>query len=158
MDKKAIALLKIHEGFRPKQYFCTAVHWTIGYGYNIDANPLSLPSTKIREFKTNGITESEAEKLLLMMVDRITHNLEAKLIWWSKINSARQYVFIDMAYNMGVDGLMKFKNTLDCAEHANYFGAAAQMLNSKWSRDVNPKNLPTGRNQVLADIMRNGKL
>jgi lysozyme len=79
------------------------------------------------------------------------------LIWWSKLNAARQSVFINIAYNMGVDGVMKFKNTLACAEHNDYFGAAAQMLNSKWSRDVNPKNKPDGRNQVLAHIMRTGK-
>jgi lysozyme len=158
MDKKAIALLKIHEGFRQKQYRCSAGHWTIGRGYNLDANPLALSASKIRELKTIGITESEAEKLMIMMVDRITHDLQAKLVWWSKLNDSRQYVFIDMAYNMGVVGLMKFKNALSCAERADYLGAAEQMLNSKWSKDVNPKNLPTGRNHVLAVIMRNGKI
>jgi len=145
MDKKAIALLKIHEGFRSKQYRCTAGFWTIGYGFNLDSNGLALPASKIREYKTIGITESEAEKLLLMMVERIEHQLSGKLVWWSKLNAARQSVFINMAYNMGVDGVMKFKNTLACAEHNDFFGAAAQMLDSKWSRDVNPKNKPDGR-------------
>ena len=37
-----IELLKKHEGFRDHVYRCTAGKKTIGYGYNLDANPKEL--------------------------------------------------------------------------------------------------------------------
>ena len=39
MDK-LIAQLKRHEGFRNRVYLCSAGKETIGYGYNLKANPL----------------------------------------------------------------------------------------------------------------------
>ena len=34
------AMLRTDEGTRLRRYRCPAGHWTIGYGWNIDANPL----------------------------------------------------------------------------------------------------------------------
>lgn len=156
LDDRTALLVAQHEGYKCMPYLDTKKILTAGYGYNLIANPLKLPAAKIAEIKKHGIGEVEARKHLFQMLELVEHNLSGKLDWWSKLNAARQAVFLDMAYNMGVDGLLKFKNTLACAKNNDYFGAAREMLDSKWSRDVNPKNRPDGRNYTLAEMMRLG--
>ena len=156
MDDRTALLVARHEGYRCMPYLDTKKIWTAGYGYNLVANPLKLPAAKIAEIKKHGVGEVEARKYLFQMLELVEHELSGKLDWWSRLNAARQAVFLDMAYNMGVNGLLDFKNTLACAKTRDFQGAAREMLNSKWSKDVNPKNRPDGRNYTLAEMMRSG--
>ncbi|MNR52556.1 hypothetical protein D3C85_1724170 [compost metagenome] len=41
-----------------------------------------------------------------------------------------------MAFNLGVEGLLKFKNTLRLVEIGDYKSASVEMLNSAWARQV----------------------
>ena len=49
MANLVIEQLKRHEGFRKHVYKCTAGHDTVGFGYNLDANPLALTPYEIKE-------------------------------------------------------------------------------------------------------------
>jgi len=157
MDDRIINLIAGHEGYRCMPYLDTKNILTVGIGYNLESNPLNLSPDKIAQIKKHGIGEVEAKCLLLQMLEILAHDLAGKLDWWSKLNLARQAVFLDMAYNMGIPRLMKFKNTLACAKSNDFFGAANQMLHSKWAVQVNPQRLMYGRDNTLACIMRNGR-
>ena len=65
MNDKLIEQLKRHEGFKPNVYKCTKGHNTIGYGYNLDANPLHLTSIEINHYYKSGITLDDAEMFLI---------------------------------------------------------------------------------------------
>ena len=41
-----------------------------------------------------------------------------------------------MAFNLGVEGLLKFQNTLAFVEHGQYKEASKEMLNSLWAEQV----------------------
>ena len=41
-----------------------------------------------------------------------------------------------MAFNMGTNGLLKFKKTLALIESGDYQTASAEMLNSRWAKQV----------------------
>ena len=56
-----------------------------------------------------------------------------------------------MAFNLGVQGLLKFRNTLGMVRDGDYDGAARGMLASLWARQVK------GRATRLADQMRTGR-
>ena len=58
----AVNLLKREEGFSKKPYWDYA-QWTVGYG-------TKCPDDKLEEYKANGITEEEAEKLLRSYIAR----------------------------------------------------------------------------------------
>lgn len=131
-----IEQLKRHEGFKAHVYRCSAGKLSIGYGYNLQANPLKLSSIEINHLHTNGIDEFEAERLLKLMIARITDQLEQAIPFINHLNPARQDVIINMAYNMGLPGLLKFKKTLVLIEAEDYAQAAKEMLNSKWYTDV----------------------
>lgn len=152
INDKTLKLIAGHEGFKSIPYLCTAQHWTVGYGYNLDANPLNLTSEKIKALHKFGIGKTEADKLLILMLEKIEHELANQIMWWSKLNLARQTVLIDMAYNLGVNGLLAFKKTLSQIEKGNYDMAAWEMLNSNWAVQVK------SRAKHLSVIMKTGVL
>lgn len=145
-----IEQLKRHEGYRQHSYRCTAGKLTIGYGYNLTANPLRLSSLEINYNQTHGIGKNEAERLLKLMIAKITDQLEEALPVINRIDTVRQDILINMTYNLGLVGLLKFKKMIAALEKKDYQKASIEMLNSKWSSDVG------NRAQELATQMLTG--
>jgi len=87
---------------------------------------------------------------LMLDVKEKMAELDTKLLWWRLLSDARQRVIINMAFNLGVDGLLTFKNTLAMIQSGNYAGAAGGMLSSKWAGQVHD------RAHRLADMMVHG--
>lgn len=135
MIEKAIEQLKIDEGFKGVPYLCTANKVTIGYGRNLDDNPL---------------TEKEAEYLLLSDLTKV--EAEANMIaYFSELNETRQAVIINMIYNLGITRLLKFKKMHKAIINGKFNTAATEMLDSKWARQVG------NRANRLAKQMREGQ-
>lgn len=126
--------LKRHEGFRQFPYRCTAGKLTIGYGINLDA----------------GISEAEAAVILASRVESIRAKLSATLPFWKELSGPRQDILINMAYNIGIPGLLKFKQTLAYIAKQDYVAAADEMRSSKWASQV------PGRATELIIAMRKG--
>lgn len=131
------ALLIKHEGLRLKPYTDTVGKLTIGVGRNL---------TDV------GISAAESDTLLTNDLNKVITDLTAKLPWFYTLNPARQTVLINMGFNMGVPGLLKFVNTLALIQAGKYDEAATAMLQSKWATQVH------GRATELANIMRTGVL
>jgi len=121
IPKATIDQIKLDEGFRSKPYQCTAGKITIGYGRNIE---------------DNGITKSEAENLLLNDVKTAQIELLNTFDWFAKLNGARQGVLINMAFNLGLPRLKKFKKMLSALSKSDYHEASKQMLDSRWAVQV----------------------
>ena len=132
----AYELLKKHEGFRQTLYRCTAGHRTIGYGYNLDANPLRLEPSELAHYCKSGITETEAGVLLQEMIDKTTHDLSVQLGCFTSLSDNRKAALIDMAYNLGVDGFMQFHTTIRHLTRQEWTQAAAAMKASRWAAQV----------------------
>lgn len=142
--------IKRHEGYKQHSYRCTAGHLTIGYGYNLDANPLKLSSLDIAYALKNGMMEHEADRLLTLMVGRCIDQLDTAIPWIVNLGNARESVLINMAYNMGLVGLLKFTKTLALIKAGDYLKAADEMLKSKWAAQVGHRAVE------LAEQMRSG--
>ena len=152
MNKKSLELLKQHEGFRAQPYHCTAGKLTIGYGYNLEANPLRLQISVIENYKHYGMSEEVAETLLILMVSYIEKSLSEQISNWASLNDNRKGVLVNMAYNLGIPGLLNFKNTLTLIYSGNFIKAASCMLDSKWASQVGQ------RAKTLAKIMQTGEI
>ena len=126
--------LKQQEGFRDKPYMDTTGHSTIGYGLNLDA----------------GISEQEASMILEHRIGLLQYELKKRLPFWGKLDQTRQDILTNMAYNLGIKGLMEFKKTLAHIAAGEYREAADQMLRSLWAKQTK------GRAVKLADMMKNG--
>lgn len=136
---KTLDQLKRHEGFRKRVYKCTAGRNTIAFGYNLDANPLKLPRARIAEMLTQGVTEQEAEGLLMQCVEQVTEQLTQRLTWFERLNEARRAVLINMAFNLGIAGLMQFKGTLHAISVFDFEMASRGMLASRWASQVHSR-------------------
>ena len=87
-----------HEGLRLDMYKDTVGIWTIGVGRNLEDVGLR--------------SEAEARFLLKSDILTISSELERRLPWIEGLDEVRTRVLLDMAFNLGGAGLMKFQNTL----------------------------------------------
>ena len=132
--KDAVTLIRDHENVRLKVYHDTLGHATIGWG---------------RCLECEGITREEADMLLANDKARIDHEL-AQLPWYAALDPARQAVIVDMAYNLGVEGVLGFKSMIARIEAQDWDGAAFAMHHSKWAHQVGRRSFED------AQIMRSG--
>ena len=126
-DPLLIAELRRDEGVRYTPYNDTLGIKTVGVGHNLVAKPLGL---------IYPLTDTEVDSILASDLVDVFEGLDKHLPWWRDLSQARQRVLANMAFNMGVQGLLKFKNTLDAVQKAHYELAAANMLTSKWATQV----------------------
>ena len=126
--------LKRHEGYRKRMYLCTAGKETIGFGYNLKANPLHLSSLEIGNAYKNGMNEVEAERILKLMISKCVDQLEEAIPFINKLDTVRQDILINMCFNMGLVGLLKFKKALLLVKSGDYQKASIEMLDSKWAK------------------------
>lgn len=108
------------EGLRLKPYTDTVGKLTVGIGRNLD---------------DVGISESEARYMLKNDITKFVSEL-TKLDWFNGLDEPRQVAIANMAFNLGVEGLLDFKNMIDCIKCAKYKLAAEHALSSKWARQV----------------------
>ena len=130
------AELERDEGLRLKPYLDTVGKTTIGVGRNL---------TDV------GISQSEAYYLLQSDIARTGADLDHWIPWWFSLDEVRQRVLMNMAYNMGIAGLLTFTNTLQMIHDGRYQDAADAMLKSLWAHQVGP------RAQRLSEMMRTGQ-
>jgi lysozyme len=130
-----IRQIRLHEGERLKPYRCTAGKLTIGVGRNLD---------------DRGITREESAMLLDNDIRLLEIELFRALPWASALDDVRQRVLLDMAFNLGLPGLLQFKRTLEAIRTGQYQQAATMMLDSLWARQVGQ------RAERLARMMATG--
>jgi len=131
------AQLVRHEGLKLKPYRCTAGKLTIGIGRNLD---------------DRGISQKEA----YAMLERDILDCEQQLLdeipdVYTGLDEVRQSVLLNMCFNLGLKGLLQFKNTLAFIASGDWERAANNMLASKWAKQVGMRAIE------LSELMRKGK-
>lgn len=111
----AMQKIKEHEGFRAKAYR-DADGWSIGYGRHFKHRPKM------------AIDELTASKWLYNDLCRFARGLDKKLPWWRDLSPTRQEVILNMAYNVGIGGLLRFKKTLRAMRNNDFRTAACEIL------------------------------
>jgi lysozyme len=116
--------LKADEGLVLHAYQDSLGFWTIGYGRLID------------DRRNGGINEQEAVYLLGNDIDAKLHDVSKALPWVPSMNEARQGALLNMAFQMGVGGLLGFQQTLAAIRDEHYAHAAHLMLLSTWAQQT----------------------
>jgi lysozyme len=140
--------LELEEGYKKFRYKCDTGHWTIGKGYNLDANPLKLSSTELEHLEKFGCSEEKADELLLMHVEKNCLPECESFEFWDDLDDVRKYVLIGMVYQMG--SIKSWKNTLAAIGSGDYEKASRMMLQSKWAKQT------PNRANFMAEIMKTG--
>ncbi|WP_417315672.1 glycoside hydrolase family protein [Cycloclasticus pugetii] len=128
--------LERHEDLRLKPYRDTVGKLTIGYGRNLE---------------DVGISREEASLMLDADIDEAVKYMET-VDEYCALDPVRQALLVNMCFNLGFCGLMKFKRMWAAIGRGDYSRAGDEMLNSKWARQVGR------RADELAEIMRTGNV
>ncbi len=135
-EEEIIRRLILHEGMRLEPYKCSKGYLTIGVGRNLITNPLSKEEKEYIGDWSKGITREEALYLLRHDIKRLIKECKEKISCWRYLDAERKYALLDMAFNLGISGVLKFKNMLEALSIGDYRGAAKECLNSKYAKDV----------------------
>ncbi|MGB1191832.1 MAG: glycoside hydrolase family protein [Pseudomonadales bacterium] len=112
--------IAMEEGFMEMMYDCPAGKKTIGFGFNLE---------------TTAIPKYIAKLWLKALVMEIESDL-LEYRWYSQMNEIRRTVITDMVYQMGLSGVLKFKNMIKALEDRNYHLAAVEMLDSNYAKQT----------------------
>jgi len=110
-----------HEGLELFPYEDTLGIVTIGVGRNLEER---------------GISEDEAFYLLSNDIEVIWDELIKQHPIVEDLDDQRQMVLLDMAFNMGVPRLGKFKKMWAAIEDGDMNEASKQALDSRWANQV----------------------
>lgn len=124
LSEKLRAQITRDEGKVSHAYQDSLGYWTIGVGHLID------------ERKGGSLPEFIVDTLLSHDIEKHQRELIAALPWFIELDPVRQAVLVNMAFNLGTVGLLKFANTLRAIRDGSYSGAAMHMLDSAWAQQV----------------------
>lgn len=136
-ETKMENLIKLQEGLKLQLYKDIMGNQTIGYGRNLSAK---------------GIRTDEAALMFANDIAEVEADLKRTIPWYEELSPARQAVIIDVCFNIGLGGLMGFKDFLRAAESGDAKTAATELLDSHAA-----KQLPN-RYQRLAYIYESDSL
>lgn len=131
MPNKLVEWLKFEEGFMPRPYRDTVGVRTVGYGRNLVAHP-----SPGRNWTARPCTKEEAEGWLREEAGEMYVALcKAKPIVRT-LDDVRAAALMNMAYQLGVSGLLQFRLMWTAVEAGDFAGAAANAKDSRWARQT----------------------
>ena len=146
-----------HEGLRLQVYQDTLGIDTIGIGRNLEDRGITdeeldwMDMPSMDAVYEHGISEADAMYLAQNDVQIVEEELVRAHPCVEELDAVRQLVVMDMAFNMGVPRLRKFKKMWN-AIHENKFDIAAkEMLDSRWATQVKSRAVK------LSNAMHNGE-
>lgn len=98
--------------------------WTIGAGILID------------ERKGGGLDDDEIDWLLLRRIEKARAALAKRLPWFAQLDRVRQDGLVNMAYQLGVDGVLGFPRMLAALRDQKWADAEHQALDSLWAKQT----------------------
>lgn len=145
-------LLILHEGLSLTAYRCTAKKLTIGIGHNLEANP--IPGLG----PGSAITRERAMEILTEDLQACINGIRRHLPWVENLSEVRQAVLIDMTFNLGLWGLLRFKNFLASLQDGGPATDAEHMFASRWAYQVDDgPGKKFGRADRLAQMITTGE-
>ena len=146
MDKSVMAEdLRLEEGEVKKNGLHVAYQdhlgfWTLGIGRLIDAR------------KGGGLTDEEVYYLVQNDIARRHAELTRRMPGYVKLSPVRQRAILNMAFQLGVDGVLKFKKMIAALGRFDYAAAEAEALDSKWAKQDTPQRARRVAKSLRTDI------
>ena len=128
MDRLLEAVKK-HEGYRNKVYLDTLGKRTVGVGHLC-----------VEDFWED---DKEYEEKFLMTI--LEHDLQTAIKGAKElmedhgcadIDEQAEEILIEMVFQLGKNGVSKFKNMWKALAEKNYIGASYEMLDSRWAKQT----------------------
>lgn len=120
---------------RNRMYLDSVGKHTIGVGHNLDDKPISDRACRI-------ILEDD--------VADARDDLYRALPWAAGLSEPRQAALLNMCFNMGLGGLLTFKDALKALQEGRWEDARKGILSSKYAKQVGPRAHRVAR-QIVED-------
>ena len=146
-----------HEGLRLQVYQDTLGIDTIGIGRNLEDRGITdeeldwMDMPSMDAVYEHGISEADAMYLAQNDVQIVEEELLRAHPCVEDLDAVRQLVVMDMAFNMGVPRLCKFKKMWNAINEKKFDLAAKEMLDSRWAIQVKSRAVK------LSNAMHNGE-
>jgi lysozyme len=139
MRSELVRQLKGDEGVKESAYRDHLGYLTIGVGRLIDSR------------KGGKLRPDEITYLLNNDIDDRIEALTRSLPWFQDLDDARRGVLLNMAFQLGTEGLLKFERTLALIRDGKYENAAHAMLQSLWAKQT-PERAKRMADQMLTGL------
>lgn len=136
LSEKVMQKIEAEEGRKHQVYTCSAGKLTVGVGFNIEDVP---------------IPDEVIDYWLIFNLNKLRREL-IEFKWFNDSPPFAKLVLVDMAYQMGVAGLLKFEDMIKAITNKDYEKASSELLDSKYARQTPER---ANRN---AEILRSGKI
>lgn len=137
-----IESIKIHEGYRDTVYKDSEGFLTCGWGHALHLGS-KVPLEASEAFLKQDIADAVRDYF------KLAPTLGAVTL--RNLNTIRRRVIVEMLFNLGLPGVLKFVRMWQAIAVKDWEAAADEMLNSKWHQQVGK------RAQKLAETMRTGQ-
>ena len=128
-------MLMFDEGYKLTVYRCSAGYLTGGIGHNFDADPaLKIMHRKVRF--GDKLSPDEALALFDYDLKKVMRGLKTSLPFFELAPENIQAVLINMAFQLGINGLLRFKKMLAAINIGDYEKAAMEIEDSKYYTDT----------------------
>lgn len=148
---KLAELIRFEEGYSDVPYVCSEGYVTIGYGTKLHKAKGMAPSnfplvvnTDIAEQLLHIEVETKVARLLNSSAGRTYTNL----------SEDRQAIILSMSYQMGVSGVLAFRNMWAALDIGDYHKAGFEMLDSKWASKDTPTRALRHSSVMVAGTFR----
>lgn len=133
--------VKQHEGYRNKVYLDTLGKRTVGVGH------LCVEDfwEDDKEYEEKFLMEILAEDLQNAIKGARELKEEHSC---TDIDEIAQEIIVEMVFQLGKNGVSKFKNMWKALSEHNYTGASYEMLDSKWAKQT------PNRAKSMAELMK----
>jgi lysozyme len=140
MRTELVRQLRGDESVEPCVYPDHLGFMTIGVGRLVDKRK---PGAGLRPIEIDFMLNNDIDD----RIDALTRSLP----WFQDLDDARRGVLLNMAFQLGIEGLLKFERTLGLIEAGQYDLAAHAMLQSLWAKQT------PARAKRMAEQMRGGQ-
>ncbi len=145
--------IKSNEGYKTKAYRDPAGNLSIGIGFNLDRpvaktllKNMGISYKAVRQ-RQRSLNDSEIKYLFKHDVNVAINSAKQFVSNFNNLPYEAKIVLIDMAYNIGPNGLNMFQELKNALENFNFKQAAREMESSKWYSQVK------SRGEKLVDII-----
>jgi lysozyme len=133
--------VKKHEGYRNKVYLDTLGKRTVGVGHLC-----------VEDFWEDD-KEYEEKFLMEILADDLQNAIKGARELKEEhsctdIDEIAQEILVEMVFQLGKNGVSKFRNMWKALAEKNYIGASFEMLDSKWAKQT------PNRAKSMAELMK----
>ena len=139
-------------GFSTTPQQCPSGKRITGVRRNLDDCPLTPDEFAVvgHDGRDEKITLEAASYLLGNDIKRTCDALNRVLPWWRHLDEVRRRVMVNLAFDLGIHGLLGFHTLLGWIRQGHYASAAGEMQLSTWAEQAGD------RASRLARMMRTG--